>query len=236
MDQFVQEARPPYVRFEVRAIQKMKPASEGGEIFFIDEVFALVTPSGSKDVVEKICSEWFPVLREEVRQGRFSAKWLEAYEGGYRAFKNDQEPPLNGISIKNWPSASPAEIKILTQLRCLTVEDLAAANEELVARIGMGARSLVARAKDYLTAKSDHAPLVAQVEALRQVVAGLEVRLATMTTRSEQLEMALRGKETTISTAIRDGLPPVEDRLAAARASNSGPSDESLIADAIADA
>jgi hypothetical protein len=204
-------------------------------MFFVDEIFALVTPHGSKDTTEKICSEWFPRLKEEVRQGRLPAAWLIAYEGAYHAFKNDQEPPLNGVSIKNWPSASPAEVQMLVALRVLTVEDLAAANEELVGRIGMGARSLVQRAKDYLIAKNGHAPLVAELASMRAVLSGLENRLEALTARNQHLEIALAQKQAVISTAIHEGLPPVEDRLAQAQAAaaRAGPSEDQLIADAI---
>jgi hypothetical protein len=229
------EARPPYIRFEVRSIEKRKPSAEGGDVFFIDEVFALITPHGSKDTTEKICSEWFPQLKEQVRQGRFSPTWYNAYLEAYQAFKTDQEPPLHGISIKNWPAASPAEIKILVALRVLTVEDLAAANDELAGRIGMGSRSLIARAKDYLSAKGGTGSFVAQMDALRQTVVGLENQIRNLSERNMTLEAQLAYKSNVIAQSQHDGLAPVEDRLAQAQlsAERAGPTDSELVDEAI---
>ena len=141
-----QEARPPYIRFERRAVEQRKTAEEGGAVFYVDMDFALITPHGSKDTTEKIVKEWLPRLTEEARQNRIPTSWVEAYKEAYHAFQNDQEPPLNGFSIKDWPSASPAEIKMMINLRVLTVEDLAALNDEGLGRLGMGARSLQQRA------------------------------------------------------------------------------------------
>jgi hypothetical protein len=231
----VMEARPPYLRFEVRAVERRKPASEGGTSFYVDEIFALITPHGSKDTTEKVCSEYFPKLAKDVKDGNFPVSWYNAYLEMYHAYKNDQEPPLHGTSVKNWPSASPAEVKILVALRCLTVEDLAQANEELAARIGMGARSLIQRAKDYLVATKDHGPLVAQLSAMRATIAGLETRIGDLTQRNIVLEQQLQYRNNQVEVAVRDGLPPVEDRLQAAQALQKGPSEESLIEDAIED-
>ncbi len=214
MSQFdLMDARPPYIRFERRAVERRKLAEEGGASYFVDIDFALVTAHGSRDTTEKIVEEWFPRLAEEARQGRFNPAWLAAYKESYVAWKNDQEPPLNGTSIKAWPVASPAEVKHLLSVKCLTIEDLATANEEMLHRIGMGARSLKQKAQDWLTGKNGQAPLVAQLDAMRQVIAGLENRLNDASTRTQMLEMQLAAKQQVIADAVYSGTPPVEDRL-----------------------
>jgi hypothetical protein len=210
-DDSILTARPPYIRFERRAIEKRKTVEEGGMPYYVDVDFALVTPHGSKDVLEKIVDEWFPRLAEECRQGRFNNAWLTAYKEAYHAWKNDQEPPLNGTSVKMWPVASPAEVQQLLAMRCLTVEDLAAANEEMLGRIGMGARSLKQRAVDWLTGKSGQGPLIAQLEAMRQTIAGLEARLDAEGQRTKMLEMQLAARPEFSVPA--DQIPSVEDRL-----------------------
>lgn len=184
-----QAPRPPYIRFEKRALEKRKTLEEGGETYYINRDFAIVTPAGSKETVEKEVDVWFPYLKEQVRQGRFDQRWYDAYTAAYKAWANDQEPPLNGIDIRNWAVASPAEIKMLVALRVLTVEDMAAANEELMMRIGMGARSLKQKALDYLTAKKDIAPLVQQLDAMRHTLAGLESRCSILEQRNKELEL-----------------------------------------------
>lgn len=229
------EARPPYIRFERRAVEKRKSDAEGGMPYYEDVDFALVTPHGSRDTTEKRVDEWFPQLQEQIRQGRFPPTWLDAYKAGYAAYKNDQEPPLNGQSIKMWPAISPAETKILLNLRVLTVEDMAEANEELLQRVGMGARSLKQRAQDWLKAQTGHAPLIAQMDSLRQLVEGLKNQVTSLTEANQQLRADLAGRNQIITNAVHDGLPPLEDRLVQAKlaADRSGPSDDALISDSI---
>src|SRR5207344_126223 len=115
-------------RFEKRAVERRDAA---GSITFDDVDFAIVTTHGSPNGTEKIVKEWFVQLKDEVRQERFPQQWLDAYQAAYNAWTNDQEPPVDGTAIKNWPSASPAEVKILSNLGIVCVEDLAQANEEL---------------------------------------------------------------------------------------------------------
>jgi hypothetical protein len=210
-DDSILAPRPPYITFERRAVEKRKLIEEGGESFYVDVDFALVTPHGSKDVLEKIVDEWFPRLTEECRQGRFSPTWLNAYKEAYSAWKNDQEPPLNGTSIKMWPAASPAEIKQLVAVRVLTIEDLATANEELLARIGMGSRSLKQRAMDWMAGKTGQAPLIAQLDGMRQQNEALQSRLFALTAQVEGLQMMLNTRPEPQQSAP---VPrPLEDRL-----------------------
>jgi regulator of replication initiation timing len=232
------EARPPYIRFQIRPVEKRKPATEGGDVFYVDEIFALVTPHGSKDTIEKLVREWFPHLKEEVRQGRFDPRWLEAYEYAFKAFKEGQEPPLNGYSIKNWPAASPAEIKMLLNLGVRAVEDLAAANEELAQRIGMGARSLIQRAKDFLAASKEPTQLARQLDALRAEILGMKVQIDSLATRNKGLEAENHVLKNQMGAAVSAGVPPnlpdLETRLEQARSMvNTGPSEDDLIQSAI---
>lgn len=175
------KARPPYVTFEKRA-QEVRSA-EGTMLPSVDIDIALVTPIGSKDRIERIVSEWFPALQAQVMQGRFEQSWLDAFRASYNAWCKDEEPPVNGTSIRNWPVLTPAQIKNLTQLRIVTVEDLAEANEETLRRIGMGGRMLKLSAQEWLKTAGGTGPLVARLAALEQ-------KLGEIATRNEQLEAA----------------------------------------------
>lgn len=158
--------RPPYVRFESRAVEDRSNPDTTVKAFR-DVDYALVTPMGSKDVAEKVVADWFQHLREQVQQGRFKAEWLMAFEGAYKAWKNDQEPPVDGLRLRDWPGITPAQIKTLTELRFRSVEDLAAANEETIHRLGMGGRALVQKAQDWLKASKDMAPTLEELSRLR---------------------------------------------------------------------
>lgn len=232
----VLQANPPYIQFETRAVPKQKPAVEGGALYYVDTDYALVTSHGSKDTVEKVAVEWFDFLKDQVRQGRFPQQWLDAFKASYNAWKNDQELPVQGTPIKNWPVASPAEIKHCAALGIRAVEDLATANEELIGRLGMGGRSLCARAKDWVTSKSDTAPLISQLEASRQIQAGQEQQIRTLTERMQVLEMQLAQRPQIMQPGLGlvGVLPPLEDRLAAARDSAAeGMSDDEAIAESL---
>jgi vacuolar-type H+-ATPase subunit E/Vma4 len=92
---------------------------------------------------------------------------------------------------------------MLLELRVLALEDLAQANEDLLQRIGMGARSLKQRAIDWLQAKSDHGPLVTKVDALQQALTGMEERVKNLTAVNEELQRQL------LSRAVHSESPPV---------------------------
>lgn len=182
------QAKPPYITFEKRAVERRKTAEEGGEVFYVDVDFAMVTPHGSKDTVEKVVEDWLKQLKFEVQQQRFPQEWLNSYKASYEAWRNDQEPPLDGTDVRNWAAASPAEIKALIAARILTLEILATANEETIGRLGMGGRALKDKAIDYLTAKEGTAPLVQQLSALRSTVNALEARNIALSARVEAAE------------------------------------------------
>ena len=115
----------------------------------------MITPAGSRDCVERKVSEWFAYLEEQVKGGRFPREWLEGFKHKYKHWKETQELPVEGTPIKTWNALSPAQCKMLLDLNIRTVEDLAAGNEELISRMGMGGRQLRERAATWLaTAKN----------------------------------------------------------------------------------
>jgi len=203
---------PPYIRFETRALKQFKTAEEGGTVFYKDVDYALVTSHGSKDTVEKALPDWFTQLENEVRQDRLPGNWLEAYRKSYEKWKAGEELPVIGTPIKNWPILSPAEAKMLNELGLRAVEDVANANEELIARIGMGARSLVQRAKDWITSAQGQAPLVQALDAERAIRAGLEHRLKELEGVVSALTVQATMKKQSQVDAIP--LPTAEDQLA----------------------
>lgn len=229
----VQEARPPYIRFERRPVERRDVV---GNVTWDDKDYILITPQGSKDVVEKQCDEYFPQLRRQVKDGQFPGSWYEAYTQTYKAWKEDQDPPIFGTSIRNWAAASPAEIKILTALGVVAVEDLAQANEEMIARIGMGGRGLKQRAKDYLEAANGIAPVVQRLEAAVQTIERLEFR---MKEQDEELRiLRITSAKGAQAQAVIDNsglLSNLNDRLADAKAvaDQSGPSEKELIDDVL---
>lgn len=226
--------RPPYVRFETRAVARQKLATEGGALYYVDVDFILITPAGSKDVIEKVVTEYFPYLQEMVRQKMFDPRWLEAYQAAFRAWKHDQPLPVNGTPVKNWPVATPAEVKNLTNCGVLAVEDLAQANEELLARIGMGARSLKQRAVDWVQSNASQAPLVEQLEAQRSIIAGMQARLDEVVAENQRLGGALQERNNQLALHAQQGTAPPQNTYVATSAERerSASAQESKLIDA----
>lgn len=180
-----QKPRPPYVSFETKTEEDREGYVQGQPPKYKDVDYAYVTPVGSKDRIERNVKEWFTQLQDQVQQGRFEQSWLDAYKATYSAWKTDQEPPLNGTPIKIWPVLSAAQVKSLTALRILVVEDLAEANEETLSRIGMGSRNLKLQAQEWLKAQSKDG-----LGTLVKRLADLEGKLATVLARNEELQKA----------------------------------------------
>ena len=185
------EERPPYVRFETRAIEDRDASLATGHYVAKDLDYALITPQGSKDVVERVVSEWFENLDAQVQQQRFKREWADGYKANYEAWKKGEEIPESGTAIKLWPAASPSQVKALLNARVRTVEDLAAANEQTLAQIGMGGRALKQRAVEWLEASSNIGKQAEQMAALKVENEDLKTKITSQETRLAALEKAL---------------------------------------------
>jgi hypothetical protein len=182
------EARPAYVIFETRAVEDREQSIAQGHFVAKDVHFAIVTPAGTKDRLEKVATDWLRDLEEGVKQERIPMEWMQAYRKRYEAFLESREIPEDGIPVTDWPQASPAVVKMLLDISVRTVEQLAEANEETVNRIGMGGRALKAKAQAYLDASKGDGKVSAELDKLRQQVAEL-------TARDKDREAALKALE-----------------------------------------
>lgn len=197
----VLEERPPYVQFETRAVEDRNASIEAGHYVAKDVDFALITPQGSKDVVERIVSEWFEKLVQDVKEDRFPADWLRAYRAYYKEWKEGREIPLDGTPIRNWSLLSPAQVKMLLDINVRTVEDLAGANEETLGRIGMGGHDLKAKAKAWLDSAQDKGKLAQRIAALEAENNDLKNTNAELASTNKELDARLSTLEAKFSAA-----------------------------------
>lgn len=182
------EPRPPFVRFEVRAIEDRAASIEQGCYVAKDIIFALITPAGSKDVIERVADEWIAANEELVKQDRMPSTWNAAFRRALEDFKEGRETPTEGSPITDWGALSPGQVNLLLNINVRTVEQLAEANEETVTRIGMGGRALKARAQAFLDSK-DGGKVAAELDDLRH-------KLAELAERDEKREAELKALRT----------------------------------------
>lgn len=145
------DPRPPLVQFEVRAVVDHAKKQETGHMAYKNVTFVMVTTEGGKNVFEDEVGNWLTRQRENADKGRIPYKHLEFFEECYSRFQKGQEMLIDGVDLKMWPIIDPARLKICQQAGVYTVEGLAEANEDVLRRIGMGARELKQMAKDWLS-------------------------------------------------------------------------------------
>lgn len=162
------EERPPYVTFEKRAMEDKKASREAGQTIYKDVNWVLVVPPYSKDCFEHKVEKWFEQVQKNVRNGRTPQMWLDRWKEGYEKWKQGEEIPLNGTSVKNWPAITQAQCKTLLAANILTIEDLAQVNDQGLRRLGMGGLELKNKAKAYVQAVKDTGPLVMENAALKK--------------------------------------------------------------------
>lgn len=168
--------RPAYVVFETRPVEDREETLKQGHFVAKDVHFAIVTPAGTRDRIEREVTLWFDSLKEGVAQERIPHEWLRAYEAAYKDWCENRETPEFGIPLGNWPGISPAQVLMLQDIGLRTVEQVAEATEEAISRMGMGGRALKAKAQAFLDVSNDTGKVAAELEALRHQVQELQTR------------------------------------------------------------
>jgi hypothetical protein len=163
----LQEERPAWVQFEMRAVEDRAATIANGYYSSKDVEIALITPPNSKDCVEMECGAWLKKNDEDERNGRIPASWRDKWKSAYDAWKNGQELPIDGHPIKGWGVISPAQQANLLAAGFRSVQDLAKANDEGLRRIGMGAVDLKNRAMAWLKAESGPGKAAQEIAALK---------------------------------------------------------------------
>ena len=193
------EDRPAYVRFERRAVKDNEATLREGHYVSKDEDYALVTPPYSKDCVIKKADKWFEYVKKQVASGRVPMAHQELWEKTYARWQDGQEAPVDGTSIKDWNAISPAQCQNLINAGCRTIEDLAAANDEAMRRLGMGANDLRNKAKAWLQAAKDHGPLTEEVTHLKNKNKQLEGTIESLQDQIKRFEIRMDAQDGEVS-------------------------------------
>jgi len=179
----IAQARPPFIEFFVDAQPDPQRSKDLGYRVTKDVDMVRIVQPGSRDDLLKKATEWISQLRNKYLENTHDAypeEWINAIDNKYKMWKQGQEAPLDGTSVKEWPLLSPAQAQNLIACHVVTIEDVAEMTENAMLSYGMGARELKEKAKEWLKGKevSDQA-MTENIELKKQLEA-LSARLAEL--------------------------------------------------------
>ena len=169
--------RPPYVTFEERSIEDRAQSIAKGRRVDRAVDWAILRQSGSKDNVEVEASVWLAGLDKDPNMVPL---WADKFKADYERWKKGQEATPDGTHVSQWPAISKAEATTLIACNVRTVEDLASANEPTLVRIGIGARNLQNKAKEWLKVADGTGRAAEELAALRARVMAQDDQLESM--------------------------------------------------------
>lgn len=179
----IAQARPPFVEFKQVARHDPVKSEELGYRTTKNVNMAFIMQPGSRDQVEIEAEKWLESIRRKVLDATpdaFPMEWVDQFKKKYEMWKEGHEAPLDGTSIREWPLLSPAEVENFINMHILTIEDVANMTEEAMGRVGMGARGLREKAREWLQAKDVAGNALKENETLKQQLAEMAERLAAL--------------------------------------------------------
>lgn len=197
--------RPPYVSFERRAVEDRAASLQTGCYRTREVDFIIIVPHGAAGhtKLEYEYESWLARVKAQsggiagpdglsVQSSRFPLEWIEKIQAQYELWRKGQSLELDGTPVRNWPVLSPGQVQTCIDMHILTVEELAQASDEAIARMGMGWVALRERARDWVRmSKSPEAKVGAELELLRAEVRAKEARIQML----ERELAALKARE-----------------------------------------
>lgn len=180
--------RPPYVTFEMRAVEDRTKLIKAGHYGTKDVAFALITRPGSKDTHEAVAEDWLSQLQSRARQNLVPATWADHFQAMFEKWKKGEEVPVEGTPIKGWPILGPSAQQSVIQAGFRTVEELAQAGDAEAASIGTGAIELRSKARLWLEQAESSGKVVERLNAL-------ELQLAEQMKLNKELSAALAAEK-----------------------------------------
>ena len=193
----LQEARPPYVRFETRQIEDRAKSLETGTYATREVIFVLVTQIGSSDTYENEAETWLQMMRAEARAEppRVPMAWVQSWAAKFEDYKGSLTNSVDGTSLRSWPPISKGQIEACNRIGCFTVEDLAILTEEGISALGMGGRALKWKAAKWLEEASSIGRVVQENSQLSQSLDQLKERNQSLEEQVKLLSGRLDAQE-----------------------------------------
>lgn len=132
------------------------------------------------------------------RVKRDDLKW-NALKPYYEAWKAKTDAPVNGYALDAWPGLTPEQARILKERHVRSLEDLVNTSDADLIKLGIpGIRQIHARAKAFLEARINTAPVANEVAALREenktIREELEAAMSLLKELTEKPEAPRRGR------------------------------------------
>lgn len=166
-----------YVKFFVHPQQDKEKSLEEGRPIFEDKEFITIMVPGDKD----------NIVTREIRPGD-----TERFPKQYAAFQNDNQELIEGTPLHKWPLVTSAQVEELKFFNIRTVEQLANIADSTAQKF-MGVQLLKGRAKEYIDAAKDAAPvaiLQGELEKRDETIAGLSASMEEMQKELAKLKKA----------------------------------------------
>lgn len=107
-----------------------------------------------------------------VSHAREQMTYAERFRGSYEAFKDGVADFMSGTPLSAVAFLTPSQRSEMKALNILTVEQLAGLPDRDIRRVGMHARDLVEKAKDYLSSSKDSTEIAELRRQLAELQAG----------------------------------------------------------------
>jgi hypothetical protein len=157
-------SRPPYAEFFETQVEDREASLQAGHYVGKPVHMVRLRQVGSRDHVDKVAEDWLKTIHQNPNM---MPEWVIRFRAAYDQFKQGLEPVVDGTHIKMWPAVSPAQAATIIGAGIRSVEDLAAANESALARIGIGARELQRKALTWLETARTTGKAAAEIDSLR---------------------------------------------------------------------
>jgi hypothetical protein len=170
--------------FFTEAVEMTFKSKEAGRPIYEDQEFVKILIPGDRN------SSPVQPVNDEVK-----ARWPKEYA----AFTANQEAPLDGTPLSQWPPMKRAQVEEFRHFHVMTVEHLAAVNDSQLQHMPMGSRDLRKAAQVFLdAARNGTGPLmklVAENTRMTDRIAANEATIADLAARLNQMEQASAGSK-----------------------------------------
>lgn len=192
----------PDSRLAVKFYQREMPndfetAKEGRPVHYMADFVRIEVPGDRNTIIDTFANQG--------HKDRFPIQWAQ-----YQNAKRDGgDMDVQGTLLRDWPLLTSAQATELKHFKFYTVEQIAAASDDQIQRlgmmVGMSPYAFRDKAKAYLTHAKDSSVVQAQADELRK----RDEEIAALKAQMEEITRAMQ------EAAPRRGRRPQEDKEAA---------------------